>query len=184
MRSRSARRSPRSAARARPTSPSSCSAHRATRRALRPRASTSEARVGAPRHAIADGVALEAPTSAGSRRRAAIPTRIALPTAPVVRPVAAVARRLGRAPRGAARRAARRSTSAPAGASKDDAIDHAVGIVCRRSAATGVEGRAARRDPRARRGVRAGAGSRRGARFRARATQPAERQAVVLDVIG
>ena len=79
--------------------------------------------------AVADGSRRRRPASAGSRRRAATRIRASLPNAPVVREVPRSARRvvatlgaiaIGNAALhlGAGRR------------TKEDAIDHAVGIVC------------------------------------------------------
>ena len=65
--------------------------------------------------------------------------------------------------------ASRRCISAPAGATKEDAIDHAVGVVCLKQARRRRRGgRAARRDPRARRGVAPRRRRRRPRRVRAR----------------
>ena len=83
------------------------------------------------------------------------PRRGALPTAPVVREVVAPRGGLRRARSARSRSASPRSTSAPAGATKDDAIDHAVGVVCLTKRGDAVAARrAARRDPRARRARR------------------------------
>ena len=70
--------------------------------------------------------------TAGSRRRAARPTSRRSSSAPIVREVAAPRAGTVEQPRRDPRRRTPRSTSARAGASKSDAIDHAVGVVCLR----------------------------------------------------
>ena len=136
-RSRCARRSRRCAARARPTSPSSCSTRRAPARALRPR--------DRPRRGARAAPSARSPTA---RRVAAYerwvraqggdPDEAALPKAPFVREVFAPrAGSCSGSPR--CRSASRRSTSAPAAATKDDAIDHAVGVVCLKKRGDEVE---------------------------------------------
>ena len=112
------------------------------------------------------------------------PDEDALPQAPVVREVLAPRGGLRRTRSARSASASPRSTSAPAGATKDDAIDHAVGVVCREEARRRGRGRrAARRDPRARRG----GGSRGGRAARSlaaygSATSRRSREPIVLDV--
>ena len=150
----------RSAARARPTSPSSCLG--AARRCSRcSDLGVDEAEGRAPRRGGRRGRRrARPPTSAGSGRRAATPTRRCSRAAPVVRAVAAPRGRLRRA--GSVRSGVGRAAlHLGAGrADEGDAIDHAVGVVCLRKRGDAVAaGRRAGRDPRSRRG---GCGARRG----------------------
>ena len=92
-------------------------------------------------------------TSAGSARRAATPIRRALPEAPIVREVTAPGSGVVQRARGD--RVGLAALHLGAGRqAKDDTIDHAVGIVCRKKRGDAVEaGETARRGARRRRGV-------------------------------
>ena len=126
--------------------------------------------------AVADGSALAA-YERWIRAQGGDPDPAALPAAAVVRevtaPTAGFVRRLG-----AIQSATRRSTSAPGRRTKEDAIDHAVGVVCRAEARRRGRRRGrARRGARARRGVRRRGGGRGARRVRARRRAAARRRA-------
>ena len=129
-RSRFARRSPRTGARGRPTSPSSSSPHRRDSLALSDLGHRRGGRAGARRGRRSPTARPRRPTGAGSRRRAAIPTRIGSRrrrSCARSRPT----RTAGSRSSARCRVGHRRARSSGAGRrSKDDEIDHAVGIVC------------------------------------------------------
>ena len=151
-RSRSARRSRRSAAKGRPTSrSSSLAACVAAARALRPRRSTRTRAARAPSRR-SPTARRSTRTSAGSARRAATRTRRAADRAGRPRGARA-ARRLRQRARRGRRSGRRRCTSAPAAGRRTTRSTTRVGVVCLRKRGDEVAaGRAAGRDPRARRG--------------------------------
>ena len=152
-RSRCARRSRRSAARGRPTSPSSCSTRARTCSRSPTSASTRPRDARRAEAAVADGSALAAyerwiaragrrPGRGRAAEGAASCARSFAPRDGYVHGLGAHRVGIAALRLGAGRR------------EKDDAIDHAVGVVCRKKRGDAVDaGRAARRGPRARRGV-------------------------------
>ena len=145
-RSRCERRSTPCAAAGRPTSPSSSSTRAASCSRSPTSASTRPKGAAAPRQAVADGSA-EAVWRRWIEAQGGTADESALPTAPVVRDVPAP--RAGYVHALGAIRIGNAAVHLGAGRrTKEDAVDHAVGIVCQREA----------RRPR-----RAGAGARRGA---------------------
>ena len=155
----------------------------AAARALRPRRRRGRGARAAREAAIADGSALER-YERWVRAQGGDPSEDALPRAPVVRTVDAPRGRLRSTRCARSRSGSPRSSSAPAGARKDDAIDHAVGVVCLRKRGDEVDGRrAARRDPRA---TDEAATPRPTACWRrtSSATSPARERPIVLDARG
>ena len=114
-------------------------------------ASTRPRAAGAPRHAVADGSALAA-YERWIRAQGGDPDEAALPRAPVVREVYAPPRRLSSQRLGAIAIGVAALHLGAGRRTKEDPIDHAVGIVCRASAAT--RSRRARCSPRCTRATR------------------------------